>query len=64
MQALRDALGQAGDGHGLNQTAGAIDRIEGEDRQVTIVFGAIGAPRKPAARFSKSWRTTSPRCLS
>ena len=60
MQALRDALGKADNGDGLsvdmrrveqNQIAGAIDKIEGEDRQVAIVFAAVGAPRNECEAF-------------
>jgi hypothetical protein len=70
---LRDALRKADNGDGLsvdmrrveqNQIARTMDRIEGEDRQVAIVFAAVDAPRNeggpPATRFPKSWRAVSP----
>ena len=53
MQALRDALGKTDNGSWLgvdmrrveqNQIAGAIDGIKGENRQVAIIFYAVGSP--------------------
>jgi hypothetical protein len=51
---LRDALGKPdnGDWSGVdvrrieqNQIARSVDRIKGEDRQIAVIFGAVGFAR-------------------